>query len=102
MSWRQPATNNVHTARSSLVKDLARTPRGGMVKNRFPGSFAGSAWLVKSRKHESALIRHLRDLARVVALQETPGLIQPEFRVLRFDAEEETVTAGAHKVGRIE
>src|SRR5947209_11862103 len=48
------------------------------------------------------LIRHLRDLFRMEALQQLAGIRDAEARVLRLNAEEEPVAAGADKIGRIE
>src|ERR1044071_1119826 len=48
------------------------------------------------------LIRHLRDLFRLITFQQFPRVRRTEPGVLRFNAQEEAVTAGAHKVRRIE
>src|ERR1700748_1002348 len=48
------------------------------------------------------LIRHLRYLFRLEAFQQLAGIRQTEPWVLRFNAQEEPVPAGAHKVRRIE
>src|SRR5260221_326890 len=48
------------------------------------------------------LIRHLRDFLRMEAIQKTFGFRQAEPGVLGFNAQEEPVPAGAHKVGRVE
>src|SRR5690348_9654714 len=47
------------------------------------------------------LIRHLRDLLRLITLQQLPRVRRAEPGVLRFNAQEEAVAAGAHKVRRV-
>src|SRR4029077_44664 len=47
------------------------------------------------------LIRHLRDLLRIKALQQLSCIGDAEPWVLRFYAKEEPIAAGAHKVRRI-
>src|SRR5215471_2948261 len=73
MSWRQPAIANAAAIRSSPTRNCA-----------------------------GALIRHLRNLQRMKGLKEAFGLVLPEPGILRLDAEEEPVAAGASEIRRIE
>src|SRR5450432_277851 len=73
MSWRQP--ENTDTA------DNARSTR---------------------RTCAGDLIRHLRNQFRMVPFQKLAGITQAEMRVLRFNAQEEFVTAGTGEIGSIE
>src|SRR5215470_2482265 len=80
MSWRQPES----------TRPSAKTRQN-----------ASRAVLLRLRKCEKALIRHLRDLVGMIALQKTPGFLQPKPGIDRFNAEEEAVTTGANKIRRI-
>src|SRR5690242_6671323 len=74
MSWRQPARmeNDAAANSSHAVRICARR-----------------------------LIGHLRDLLRIEALQQLSRIGDAEARVLRLNAEEEAVAAGANEVGRV-
>jgi hypothetical protein len=48
------------------------------------------------------LIRHLRNQLRMVPFQKFAGITQAEMRILRFNAQEEFVSAGAGEIGSIE
>src|SRR5262249_48022625 len=55
-----------------------------------------------TRSCAARLIGHLRNLLGMEALQQLPRIGNAESWVLRLNAEEETVAAGAHEVGRVE
>src|SRR5215472_9289950 len=75
MSWRQPAIKKTNmAARANIITRICA----------------------------EALIRHLRNFERSKTLKKTFGLIDTVAWVLGFDAQEEAVTAGALKAGRVE
>src|SRR5215471_21063216 len=73
ISWRQPAIAKTAAIRISPTRNCA-----------------------------GALIRHLRNLQRMKGLKEAFGIVRPEPGILRLDAQEEPVAAGASKIRRIE
>src|SRR5205807_7119509 len=68
-----------------------RQPEGPRAKS---AASTGSA----KRVCAEVLMRHLRDLQRMKGFKKTPGLVQPELRILRFNAQKEPVTAGPNKI----
>src|SRR5215467_9444612 len=80
MSWRHP----------ERTKPSAKTQQN-----------ASSVVFLRSRKCEKALIRHLRDLMGMVALQEALGFFQAKLGIDRLNAEEKAVAAGANEVRRV-
>src|SRR5215469_14718823 len=73
MSWRQPARKSIAVAASSAKRNCA-----------------------------GRLMRHLRYFQGIEAFEKTARLVRPEFRVLRLDAEEEMIAAGAFEIRHIE
>src|SRR5205809_2398709 len=78
MSWRHPESPSPKTKTNNTAS-------------------TGSA----NRFCAKGLMRNLRDLERMKVFKKTPGLVEPEMRVYGLNAQEETIAAGANKIGRI-
>src|SRR5438046_753627 len=78
MSWRHPESPSPKTKTNNTAS-------------------TGSA----NRFCAKGLMRHLRDLQRMKVFKKTPGFVEPEMRVCGLNAQEETIAAGANKIGRI-
>src|SRR5437773_12526188 len=78
MSWRHPESPSPKTTTNNTAS-------------------TGSA----NRFCAKGLMRHLRDLHRMKIFKKTPGFVEPEMRIYGLNAQEETITAGANKIGRI-
>src|SRR5437763_5803531 len=78
MSWRHPESPSPKTKTNNTAS-------------------TGSA----NRFCAKGLMRHLRDLHRMKVFEKTPGFVEPEMWVYGLNAQEEAITAGTNKIGRI-